>query len=179
MPARGPSLDPGGKRAPGTDRTNALRNGVVDRQRIKHTAMVADDARVHHLKQHIADPIGMLDFRPRDGRYVHGADSIYPAYPFRMSARDLARFGLLFLRSDEPTSALDPELVGEVLKVMKDLAYEGSTMVVVTHEMQFARSVANRIVFMHDGRIHESGAPADIFGNPQTRELKQFVTTAL
>ena len=113
------------------------------------------------FKQHIADPIGMLDFRPRDGRYVRGADSIYPAYPFRMSARDLARFGLLFLRSDEPTSALDPEMVGEVLDVMVALAKEGMTMMVVTHEMGFAGKVSDRVIFMDHGKIVEDCKKAD------------------
>jgi polar amino acid transport system ATP-binding protein len=80
---------------------------------------------------------------------------------------------------DEVTSALDPELKGEVLKVIADLAREGMTMILVTHEMQFARSVADRIVFMHEGRIHEAGSPADMFGEPRTPELKQFIHTAL
>jgi len=76
---------------------------------------------------------------------------------------------------DEITSALDPELVGEVLRVVETLADEGMTLLMVTHEMNFARKVADRIVFMHAGRIHEMGPPADIFGSPQTAELKQFL----
>ena len=77
---------------------------------------------------------------------------------------------------DEITSALDPELVGEVLRVVETLADEGMTLLMVTHEMNFARKVADRIVFMHAGRIHEMGPPAAIFGDPQTAELKQFLS---
>ncbi len=80
---------------------------------------------------------------------------------------------------DEPTSALDPELVGEVLKVMKDLAYEGSTMVVVTHEMQFARDVSDRVVFMSDGSIVEQGDPEELFKQPRERRTQQFLERVL
>ena len=80
---------------------------------------------------------------------------------------------------DEPTSALDPELVGEVLDVMKELAHAGMTMVVVTHEMGFAREVANRILFLSDGVIAEEGTPAQIFGNPQTDRLQSFLAKVL
>jgi histidine transport system ATP-binding protein len=76
---------------------------------------------------------------------------------------------------DEPTSALDPELVGEVLKVMQKLAAEGRTMVVVTHEMSFARNVSNHVIFLHQGRIEEEGPPADLFGNPKSERLKHFL----
>ena len=75
---------------------------------------------------------------------------------------------------DEPTSALDPEMVGEVLDLMRSLATDGMTMVVVTHEMGFAREVASRVVFMADGRILEEGAPADLFDHPQDPRLKDF-----
>ncbi len=77
---------------------------------------------------------------------------------------------------DEPTSALDPEMVGEVLSVMQDLAQEGMTMLVVTHEMAFARDVSNRVVYMNQGVICEQGAPADVFGNPQRQETKDFLS---
>ncbi len=108
-------------------------------------------------------------------------------YPSRLSggqkqrvaiARALAMHprALLF---DEPTSALDPELVGEVLKVMKDLAYEGSTMVVVTHEMQFARDVSDRVVFMADGSIVEQGDPEELFRKPQHRRTQAFLERLL
>lgn len=76
---------------------------------------------------------------------------------------------------DEPTSALDPELVNDVLRVIKDLANEGMTMIIVTHEMRFAKEVSNKIVFIHDGVIGESGAPEQIFNHPQTTELQRFL----
>ena len=80
---------------------------------------------------------------------------------------------------DEPTSALDPEMVGEVLDVMKELAKEGMTMVVVTHEMGFAFEVANRVIFLDNGLVAEDGTPDDIFGNPKTERLKTFLSKVL
>jgi ABC-type histidine transport system ATPase subunit len=80
---------------------------------------------------------------------------------------------------DEPTSALDPELVGEVLKVMRDLAREGRTMLIVTHEIGFAREVSSRTVFLHQGRIEEEGAPRELFGNPRSERLRQFLASHL
>ena len=80
---------------------------------------------------------------------------------------------------DEPTSALDPEMVGEVLDVMKELAHEGMTMVVVTHEMGFAREVANRVIFLDDGVIAEENEPLELFGNPQTERLRTFLSKVL
>ena len=80
---------------------------------------------------------------------------------------------------DEPTSALDPEMVGEVLDVMKSLAKQGMTMVVVTHEMGFAREVSNRVMFLDDGVIAEEGSPEEIFGNPQCERLKTFLSKVL
>ena len=77
---------------------------------------------------------------------------------------------------DEPTSALDPEMVGEVLKIMKDLAKSGMTMVVVTHEMSFAREVANRVLFFADGYVKEDGTPEEIFDNPKDTRLKEFLS---
>ncbi len=81
------------------------------------------------------------------------------------------------LLCDEITSALDPELVGEVLKVVESLAQEGMTLLMVTHEMSFARRVSDRVIFMHQGRVHEMGPPAALFGSPQTPELQQFLST--
>ena len=80
---------------------------------------------------------------------------------------------------DEPTSALDPEMVGEVLQLMKRLADSGMTMAVVTHEMGFAREVANRVLFMEEGKIKESGTPKEIFENPKTDRLQQFLKAIL
>lgn len=76
---------------------------------------------------------------------------------------------------DEPTSALDPEMVGEVLRVIRDLAQEGRTMILVTHEMSFAREVSNHVIFMHNGLIEEQGHPAEVFGNTQSERLRQFL----
>ncbi len=81
------------------------------------------------------------------------------------------------LLCDEITSALDPELVGEVLRVVESLADEGMTLLMVTHEMSFARKVSDRLIFMHQGRVHEMGPPNELFSNPQTPELKQFLSS--
>jgi polar amino acid transport system ATP-binding protein len=108
-------------------------------------------------------------------------------YPSRLSggqqqrvaiARALAMEPKMML-FDEPTSALDPELVGEVLNVMKDLANQGMTMLCVTHEMGFAREVADKVVFMANGRILEEGTPEEIFTNPKSPEAKQFLRSIL
>jgi polar amino acid transport system ATP-binding protein len=105
------------------------------------------------------------------------------AYPAQLSggqqqrvaiARCLAMAPTLML-FDEVTSALDPELVAEVLLVIEDMARQGMTMILVTHEMEFARNVATKIVFMHEGLVWEQGAPAEIFGAPKTVELKNFI----
>ncbi len=105
------------------------------------------------------------------------------AYPAHLSggqqqraaiARALAMEPAVML-FDEPTSALDPELVGEVLQVMRDLALEGRTMIVVTHEMGFAREVSSRVVFLNSGRIEEDGPPAEVFERPRSRRFKQFI----
>ncbi|NTJ68031.1 amino acid ABC transporter ATP-binding protein [Agrobacterium rhizogenes] len=110
------------------------------------------------------------------------ADKLH-AYPEQLSggqqqrvaiARCLAMSPHLML-FDEVTSALDPELVGEVLKVMEEMARQGMTMVLVTHEMNFARNVATKLVFMHQGRVWEQGDPKSLFANPQTPELKSFI----
>ena len=80
---------------------------------------------------------------------------------------------------DEPTSALDPEMVGEVLDLIKALADEGMTMVIVTHEMGFAREVADRIIFVDEGKIKEEGTPEEVFGNPKNPRLKEFLSKVL
>ena len=109
------------------------------------------------------------------------------AYPAQLSGGQKQRIAIVralamkpkLMLFDEPTSALDPEMVGEVLEVMKELADEGMTMVVVTHEMGFAREVGNRVLFMADGQLLEQGTPADIFGNPQCDRLKDFLSKVL
>ncbi len=80
---------------------------------------------------------------------------------------------------DEPTSALDPELVGEVLKVMRDLAAEGRTMLVVTHEMGFAREVSNHTLFLHQGVVEEEGPPGEVLVRPRSERLRQFISGGL
>ncbi|MGP4074565.1 amino acid ABC transporter ATP-binding protein [Halobacillus sp. K22] len=108
-------------------------------------------------------------------------------YPSRLSGGQKQRVAIAralamkpeIMLFDEPTSALDPELVGEVLQTMKDLAKEGMTMVVVTHEMGFAREVADRVVYMHEGRIVETGAPKDIFENPKEERTQAFLSSIL
>ncbi|PSC03835.1 amino acid ABC transporter ATP-binding protein [Alsobacter soli] len=109
------------------------------------------------------------------------------AYPEQLSggqqqrvaiARSLAMQPKLML-FDEVTSALDPELKEEVLKVMEGLAREGMTMILVTHEMDFARRVADQVVFMHQGRIHEQGPPSRLFAEPETPEFRQFIASTL
>jgi len=109
------------------------------------------------------------------------------AYPSQLSGGQKQRVAIVralcmnpeVMLFDEPTSALDPEMVGEVLDVMKELANEGMTMVVVTHEMGFAREVADRVIFMYDGMICEEGTPEDIFTNPKNPRTKQFLQSVL
>ncbi len=109
------------------------------------------------------------------------------AYPSKISGGQKQRIAIVralamnpdVMLFDEPTSALDPEMVGEVLQVIKELAKEGMTMVVVTHEMGFAREVADRVIFMDEGKIYEEGTPEDIFDNPQTPRLQQFLNSVL
>ncbi|MFJ7930402.1 amino acid ABC transporter ATP-binding protein [Peribacillus sp. NPDC096622] len=108
-------------------------------------------------------------------------------YPSKLSGGQKQRVAIAralamkpdILLFDEPTSALDPELVGEVLATMKELALEGMTMVVVTHEMSFAREVGDWIVFMHNGRVVESGPPKEFFTNPKEERTKEFLQTTV
>ncbi len=114
------------------------------------------------------------------------ADKAY-AYPSSLSGGQKQRIAIVrslamkpdVILFDEPTSALDPEMVGEVLQLMKDLAEQGMTMIVVTHEMGFAREVANRILFMNAGVIEEEGTPEEIFDHPKSPRLKQFLNAVL
>jgi polar amino acid transport system ATP-binding protein len=116
-----------------------------------------------------------------------GMDQKLDAYPEQLSggqqqrvaiARSLAMMPELML-FDEVTSALDPELTGEVLKVMENLARDGMTMALVTHEMSFAKKVADVVVFMHAGKVWEIGSPQELFGNPRTEELARFISSDL
>ncbi|MBS7361146.1 MAG: amino acid ABC transporter ATP-binding protein [Oscillospiraceae bacterium] len=109
------------------------------------------------------------------------------AYPSQLSGGQKQRIAIVralamnpeVMLFDEPTSALDPEMVGEVLNVMKELAEEGMTMVVVTHEMGFAREVGTKVVFMDEGRIIEENSPEEFFGNPQSPRLRDFLSKVL
>ena len=111
----------------------------------------------------------------------------HDAYPSELSGGQQQRVAIAralcmnpqVLLFDEPTSALDPELVGEVLKVMRDLAEEGRTMIVVTHEMGFAREVSSETIFLHDGRIEEQAPPAQLFGSPKSERCRQFLASSL
>jgi polar amino acid transport system ATP-binding protein len=112
-----------------------------------------------------------------------GLGARFDSYPSQMSGGQQQRVAIaralamepIALLCDEITSALDPELVNEVLAVMRDLAAQGMTLAMVTHEMRFAREVCQRLVFMHEGRIHEIGPPQQIFASPNTSELRQFL----
>ena len=109
------------------------------------------------------------------------------AYPIQLSGGQKQRIAIVralmmepeVMLFDEPTSALDPEMVGEVLEVMKELAQAGMTMVVVTHEMGFAREVGNRVLFMDEGKLVEEGSPEDIFNHPQSPRLQDFLSKVL
>ena len=116
------------------------------------------------------EKVGMLPYINAKPRQISGGQKQRVAI-----ARALAMDPEVLL-FDEPTSALDPEMVGEVLTVMQNLAQEGMTMLVVTHEMAFARDVSNRVVFMANGVICEQGSPEAVFGNPQRQETKDFLT---
>lgn len=116
-----------------------------------------------------------------------GLEDKAPVYPSQISGGQKQRIAIVrslamkpeVMLFDEPTSALDPEMVGEVLALMKELAEEGMTMAVVTHEMGFAREVADKVLFMDDGLVAEKGSPEQIFNNPQNKRLQQFLQRVL
>ena len=123
--------------------------------------------------------------RDRLGRI--GLEDKADVYPSTLSGGQKQRVAIIrslamnpdVILFDEPTSALDPEMVGEVLELMKKLAQEGMTMVVVTHEMGFAKEVASRVIFMDDGQIVEEAEPEEFFGNPKNPRLKEFLSKIL
>ena len=127
-----------------------------------------EEARQHAL--YYLEKVGMAPYINAKPRQISGGQKQRVAI-----ARALAMDPEVLL-FDEPTSALDPEMVGEVLNVMQSLAQEGMTMLVVTHEMAFARDVSNRVVYMNEGVICEEGAPEDVFGNPQKQETRNFLS---
>ncbi len=130
-----------------------------------------DANKAEALARKLLDRVGLAE------KYDATPDQLSGGQQQRVAiARALAMEPAVLL-CDEITSALDPELVGEVLRVVETLAEEGMTLLMVTHEMNFARKVSNRVIFMHQGRVHEMGPPAELFGNPQTAELKQFLSS--
>ena len=146
-----------------------LKNLTVSPMMLKKTPQAEAEAKAMQLLERV----GLAD-RAKD-------------YPAQLSGGQKQRVAIVralcmepeVMLFDEPTSALDPEMVGEVLDVMRELAESGMTMVVVTHEMGFAREVGNRVLFMDEGIIREENAPAELFGNPQSERLKTFLSKVL
>ena len=142
-----------------------LENCMVGQMKVlKKSKEEAEQAAMYYLQK-----VGMAPYINARPRQISGGQKQRVAI-----ARALAMEPEVLL-FDEPTSALDPEMVGEVLTVMQQLAQEGMTMLVVTHEMAFARDVSNRVVYMNQGVICEQGTPDEIFGNPQKQETKDFL----
>ena len=143
-----------------------LENCMVGQMKVlKKSREEAEQAAMYYLQK-----VGMAPYINARPRQISGGQKQRVAI-----ARALAMEPEVLL-FDEPTSALDPEMVGEVLQVMQQLAQEGMTMLVVTHEMAFARDVSNRVVYMNQGVICEQGSPDEIFGNPQKQETKDFLS---
>ncbi|AJD51154.1 polar amino acid transport system ATP-binding protein [Thalassospira sp. MBR-102] len=143
----------------------ALENVMLSPQVVKKQSK----AEAKEVAEEMLAKVGLAD------KMMHYPDQLSGGQQQRVAiARALAMKPRVLL-CDEVTSALDPELVNEVLAVVRQLAEEGMTLVMVTHEMRFAREVCDKLVFMHQGRIHESGAPEDVFANPKTPELASFV----
>ena len=146
-----------------------LENLTLAPRKVKHLSQAEAEAKAMALLERV----GLAD---RAG-----------AYPAQLSGGQKQRVAIVralcmepeVMLFDEPTSALDPEMVGEVLEVMKELARDGMTMVVVTHEMGFAREVASRVLFIAQGQLLEQGPPEEIFGNPQHPRLKEFLSKVL
>lgn len=144
---------------------SVLKNCMVGQMKVLKRSK--EEARQQALKY--LEKVGMAPYINAKPRQISGGQKQRVAI-----ARALAMDPEVLL-FDEPTSALDPEMVGEVLNVMQTLAQEGMTMLVVTHEMAFARDVSSQVVFMHQGVICEQGTPAQVFGDPQQRETKEFL----
>ena len=144
---------------------SVLKNCMVGQMKVLKRSK--EEARQQALKY--LEKVGMAPYINAKPRQISGGQKQRVAI-----ARALAMDPEVLL-FDEPTSALDPEMVGEVLNVMQALAQEGMTMLVVTHEMAFARDVSSQVVFMHQGVICEQGTPAQVFGDPQQQETKEFL----
>lgn len=146
-----------------------LDNVTISMEKVKHVSHAEAEAKAMALLKRV------------------GLDSKAGSFPSQLSGGQKQRIAIVralalepdVLLFDEPTSALDPEMVGEVLALMKELAEQGMTMIVVTHEMGFAREVATRVVFMDEGRIVEENEPNAFFGNPQNPRLKEFLSKVL
>ena len=146
-----------------------LDNVTISMEKVKHVSHAEAEAKAMALLKRV------------------GLDSKAGSFPSQLSGGQKQRIAIVralalepdVLLFDEPTSALDPEMVGEVLQVISDLAAEGITMVVVTHEMGFARKVANRVLFMDGGRIAEKGTPEEIFEHPQNPRTKEFLSKVI
>ena len=146
-----------------------LNNVTVSMEKVKHVPHAEAEAKAMALLKRV------------------GLDSKADSYPSQLSGGQKQRIAIVralalepdVLLFDEPTSALDPEMVGEVLQVISDLAADGITMVVVTHEMGFARKMANRVLFMDGGRIAEQGTPEEIFEHPQNPRTKEFLSKVI
>ena len=146
-----------------------LDNVTISMEKVKHVSHAEAEAKAMALLKRV------------------GLDSKAGSFPSQLSGGQKQRIAIVralalepdVLLFDEPTSALDPEMVGEVLQVISDLAAEGITMVVVTHEMGFARKVANRVLFMDGGRIAELGTPEEIFEHPQNPRTKEFLSKVI
>ena len=145
---------------------SVLKNCMVGQMKVLKRSK-EEEARQQALKY--LEKVGMAPYINAKPRQISGGQKQRVAI-----ARALAMDPEVLL-FDEPTSALDPEMVGEVLNVMQALAQEGMTMLVVTHEMAFARDVSSQVVFMHQGVICEQGTPAQVFGDPQQQETKEFL----
>ncbi|MBP5271673.1 MAG: amino acid ABC transporter ATP-binding protein, partial [Clostridia bacterium] len=151
------------------DNLNVIQNMIIAPTKLKHES----DAAASQRAMNLLERVGLADRAE--------------AYPSQLSGGPKQRIAIVrslcmepeVLLFDEPTSALDPEMVGEVLEVMKQLAAEGMTMVVVTHEMGFAREVADRVMFMADGALIEEGTPEEIFDDPKSDRLKDFLSKIL
>jgi len=146
-----------------------LENCIVGQ--VKVLKRSREEAKQHAL--YYLEKVGMAPYMNAKPRQISGGQKQRVAI-----ARALAMDPEVLL-FDEPTSALDPEMVGEVLTVMQSLAQEGMTMLVVTHEMAFARDVSNHVVYMNEGIICEEGTPEEVFGNPQKQETKDFLSRFL
>ena len=159
---------------------SVLENITLAPMKTRAKQMISEGKSKSEVKAHFIDKAMALLTR------IGLEDKAY-AYPSTLSGGQKQRIAIVralamspkVMLFDEPTSALDPEMVGEVLDVMKELAKEGMTMVCVTHEMGFAREVADRVLFMHDGVIAESGTPDEIFNNPKHPKLQQFLGCVL